>query len=74
MHGPEKPGGKQFCYFDGNAAVIVWTHEKLGQPTHIDMIGMARSENGDHSSLFNWYRFWHHRIGKCDTPNCVAHV
>jgi hypothetical protein len=35
---------------------------------------MARSENGDHSSLFNWYRFWHHRIGKCDTPNCVAHV
>ena len=39
-----------------------------------DMIGMARSENGDHSGLFNWFRFWHHRIGKCDTPNCVAQV
>ncbi len=74
MHGPDKPGGRQFCYFDGNVAVIVWTHEKLGQATHIDMIGIARSNSGDHSTLFNWYRFWHHRIGKCDTPGCVAQV
>ena len=73
-HGPGKPGGRQFCYFDGNVAVIVWTHEKLGQPSHIDLLGIARSNGSDHSNLFNWYRFWHHRIGKCATANCVAHL
>ena len=26
LHGPDKPGGRVFCYFDGNDAVIVWTH------------------------------------------------
>jgi serine/threonine-protein kinase len=74
LHGPDKPGGRQFCYFEGNVAVIVWTHEKLGQETHIDMIGIARSKGGDHANLFNWYRFWHHRVGKCDAVGCVAEI
>jgi hypothetical protein len=73
-HGPGKPGGRQFCYFDGNVAVMVWTHEKLGQPSHLDLLGMARSNGSDHANLFNWYRFWHHRIGKCALPNCVARL
>jgi hypothetical protein len=73
-HGPDKPGGRRFCYFEGNVAVLVWTHEKLGQQTHIDLLATARSNGSDHSNLFNWYRFWHHRIGKCDVPNCVARV
>ena len=34
MHGPDKPGGRTFCYFDGDDAVIVWTHQRLGQATH----------------------------------------
>ncbi len=38
LHGPDKPGGRVFCYFDGNDAVIVWTHERLGQPTHRDIL------------------------------------
>jgi serine/threonine-protein kinase len=71
-HGPGKPGGREFCYFDGDFAVIVWTHEKLGQASHIDMLGVARASGSDHSNLFNWYRFWHHRIGKCPAPDCVA--
>jgi Protein kinase domain len=73
-HGPGKPGGRQFCYFDGNVAVIVWTHEKLGQASHIDLLGSARSNGSDHSNLFNWFRFWHHRIGKCAIPDCVARL
>jgi hypothetical protein len=73
-HGPGKPGGREFCYFDGNVAVIVWTHEKLGQPSHIDLLGIARSNGSDHSNLFNWFRFWHHRIGKCAVPDCVARL
>ena len=73
-HGPGKPGGRRFCYFEGNVAVIVWTHEKLGQASHIDMLGVAREGGSDHPSLFNWWRFWHHRIGKCPQEGCVATV
>jgi len=71
-HGPGKPGGSRLCYFDGNVAVVAWTHEKYGQPSHINLLGIARSDGSDHSDLFNWYRFWHHRVGKCDAVNCVA--
>jgi len=71
-HGPDKPGGRLFCYFDGDFAVVVWTHEKLGQASHIDMLGVARAAGSDHSNLYNWFRFWHHRIGKCPAPDCVA--
>jgi serine/threonine protein kinase len=80
QHTPEvagkagKPGGRRFCYFDGNFAVIVWTHEKFGQPTHIDLLASGRAGGSDHASLFNWYRFWHHRLGKCTTANCVARI
>jgi serine/threonine protein kinase len=61
---PPKPGGSRFCYFDGDDAVMVWTHEKLAQPTHRDMLAIAREGSTDHAALFNWWRFWHHRIGK----------
>jgi serine/threonine protein kinase len=61
---PPKPGGERFCYFDGDDAVIVWTHKKLGQATHRDMLAIAREGGTDHAGLFNWWRFWHHRIGK----------
>ena len=64
LHGPDKPGGKDFCYFDGNDAVIVWTHEKLGQDTHTDMLGTATVGSSDHAGLFRWWRFWHHQMGK----------
>ena len=77
LHNPEpgaqpKPGGRRFCYFQGNVAVIVWLHEKLGQPTHIDMIGIANASGNDHFHLYGWYSFWHHTVGKCLAPNCVA--
>ncbi len=71
-HGPGKPGGRRFCYFDGDFAVIVWTHEKLGQASHISTLGIARASGSDHSNLYSWYRFWHHRIGKCPAPDCTA--
>ncbi len=61
---PPKPGGHRFCYFDGDDAVIVWTHERLGQANHRDILAVAREGDTDHAALFNWWRFWHHRIGK----------
>ena len=61
---PPKPGGHRFCYFDGDDAVIVWTHQRLGQVNHRDILALAREGDTDHAALFNWWRFWHHRIGK----------
>jgi serine/threonine protein kinase len=74
VHGPGKPGGRRFCYFDGNVAVVVWTHEKLGQASHIDLLGIARQGGSDHPSLFGWWRFWHHKIGKCEPEGCTARL
>jgi class 3 adenylate cyclase len=66
LHGPDKPGGRVFCYFDGNDAVIVWTHERLGQPNHKDVLAIARESGSDHAGLTRWWRPWHHEIGKAD--------
>ncbi len=63
-HGPGRPGGRRLCYFEGDDAVIVWLHEKLGQPDHRDMLGIARESGSDHAGLFRWWNPWHHRIGK----------
>jgi class 3 adenylate cyclase len=63
-HGPGKPGGRVFCYFDGNDAVIVWTHERRDQPTHRDILVIAREGGSDHGALTRWWRPWHHVIGK----------
>ena len=64
LHGPDKPGGRVFCYFDGNDAVVVWTHQRLGQPTHRDILVVAREGGSDHAGLTRWWRPWHHLIGK----------
>jgi class 3 adenylate cyclase len=66
LHGPGKPGGRVFCYFDGDDAVIVWTHARLGQPNHRDILAIAREGGSDHAGLTRWWRPWHHRIGKAD--------
>ena len=63
-HGPGRPGGRKLCYFEGDDAVIVWLHEKLGQPDHRDVLGIARESGSDHAGLFLWWKPWHHRIGK----------
>lgn len=64
LHGPGKPGGRVFCYFDGHDAVIVWTHERLNQPSHLDIMVTARESGSDHPGLTRWWRPAHHEIGK----------
>lgn len=63
-HGPGKPGGRVLCYFDGDDAVIVWTHERRGQASHKDILAIAREGGSDHARLFVWWQPWHHLIGK----------
>jgi class 3 adenylate cyclase len=64
LHGPDKPGGRALCYFDGDDAVIVWTHERRNQLTHRDVLVTAREGGSDHVSLTRWWRPWHHLVGK----------
>ena len=64
QHGAGKPGGRAFCYFDGDDAVIVWTHQRLGQPSHRDVLVTAREGGSDHVNLTRWWRPIHHLIGK----------
>jgi class 3 adenylate cyclase len=63
-HGPGKPGGRRLCYFDGDDAVIVWSHERLGQPNHRDILGKALEGGSDHVRLIGWWTYAHHLIGK----------
>jgi class 3 adenylate cyclase len=65
-HGPGKPGGRRLCYFDGDDAVIVWIHERLGQANHRDVLGIAREGGSDHVRLIGWWTFAHHLIGKVE--------
>jgi hypothetical protein len=65
-HGPGKPGGRRMCYFDGDDAVIVWTHERLGQPTHRDILAIAREGGSDHARLVGWWTVSHHLIAKVE--------
>jgi class 3 adenylate cyclase len=65
-HGPDKPGGRRLCYFDGNDAVIAWSHERLGQPTHRDVLAVAREGGSDHANLTSWWGYAHHLIGKVE--------
>jgi hypothetical protein len=71
-HETGKVGGQRFCQFEGDEAVIYWTHERLGQPSHRDMLGIARTNELANDDLFNWFRFWKERIGKCPQKDCTA--
>jgi class 3 adenylate cyclase len=64
VHGPGRPAGRFFFDFDGSDAVIVWTHERKNQPSHIDIMVTARESGSDPAGLTSWWRPWHHVIGK----------
>jgi hypothetical protein len=63
-HGPGQPGGRLFCYFSGENAIIVWTHRRFDQVTHRDILAMAMEGGSDHARLFRWWNPRHHLIGK----------
>jgi hypothetical protein len=74
-HPDKKRGGERFCYTDASGAVVAWTHERLGTPSHLDFIGVARlNGRGTESALYGWWNFWHQKLGKCPLPGCVAHL
>jgi predicted Ser/Thr protein kinase len=66
--GVEVEAGRLFCYTAEGNAFIGWTHLKRKgdeqQTDHIDLLATARIDESSHFELNDWWRFWHHRIGK----------
>ncbi len=68
-HAPDNPGGRGFCYSDGDHLVVVWTHVKTKadgtlQDNHIDLLGIAYAGSSSLDTLSTWWKFWRTRLGK----------
>ncbi len=60
-----KRGGRRVCLTEGNEFVVVWTHEKLGSPDHVDMLGVARKPGRSPTIFRSWWQAVNDNIGKC---------
>jgi hypothetical protein len=77
LHQTGKVGGRRFCTFvdapgGGQNAVVVWTHERLGQASHRDMLGVATNEEFSSRELYQFFNFWKDQLGKCPEEGCTA--
>ena len=61
-----KTGGVRVC---GNTAsgdsMILWTHEKLGNYDHVDMLGVASTSNRGANLFRSWWGAVKDDVGKC---------
>jgi serine/threonine-protein kinase len=61
-----KRGGRRFCGVDDNGNfVVVWTHEKIGAPDHVDMLGTAREPGRSPTTFNSWWQAVNDNLGKC---------
>jgi protein kinase-like protein len=61
-----KTGGVRVCgSADNGDSMVIWTHEKLGNYDHVDMLGVARA-TGRGANLFrSWWGAIKDDVGKC---------
>ena len=61
-----KTGGVRVCgSADNGDSMVMWTHEKLGNFDHVDMLGVARA-SGRGANLFrSWWGAIKDDVGKC---------
>jgi serine/threonine-protein kinase len=61
-----KRGGRRFCALaDNGDFLVVWTHEKIGAPDHVDMLGVAQEPGRSPVIFSNWWAAINDIIGKC---------
>jgi hypothetical protein len=77
LHATGKAGGRRYCAFvddgaGGEKAVVVWTHERLGQASHRDMVGIASNDELASRDLYTFFTFWKDQLGKCPDEGCTA--
>jgi tRNA A-37 threonylcarbamoyl transferase component Bud32 len=66
FHPTGKRGGRRVCFTDSQGRfVVVWTHEKLGSPDHVDMVGIAREPGRAPTTFQSWWGSVNDFIGKC---------
>ena len=58
-------GGRRLCFVDQSDFVIVWTHEKLGSPDHVDTLGIAREPGRSPTMFRTWWNALNDSLGKC---------
>ncbi len=74
-----KRGGRRDCGTDSDSNfVIVWTHEKIGAPDHVDMLGVAREPGRSPTTFTSWWAAVNDNIGKCrpkvSEESCTATI
>ena len=61
-----KRGGRRYCGVDANGSfVVTWTHEKIGAPDHVDMLGIAREPGRSPTTFTSWWSAINDNVGKC---------
>ena len=61
-----KRGGRRDCGTDSDGNfVVVWTHEKIGAPDHVDMLGIATEPGRSPTTFTSWWAAINDNIGKC---------
>ena len=65
-HSTGKTGGVRVCGSSaaGNS-MVVWTHEKLGSPDHVDMLGVAEASGRGANIFRGWWTAVKDDVGKC---------
>jgi serine/threonine-protein kinase len=61
-----KRGGRRFCGLaDNGDLLVVWTHEKLDDPQHVDMLGTAQEPGRSPTTFTSWWAAINDDVGKC---------
>ena len=61
-----KTGGVRVCgNADNGDSMVLWTHEKLGNDDHVDMLGVARTSDRGANLFRSWWGAIKNEVGKC---------
>ena len=61
-----KTGGVRVCgNADNGDSMILWTHERLGNLDHVDMLGVARTPSRGANLFRSWWNAIKDDVGKC---------
>ena len=70
-HGPDRLGGRNFCYLDGgDNATVVWTHVQRGQDDHESTLLVAQQGNLTFKNLRRWWDSNVDQIGRRGCAGC----
>ncbi len=70
-HGPDRLGGRNFCYLEGgDNATMVWMHVRRGQDDHEQTLLIAQQGNLTFKNLRRWWDANVDEIGRRECAGC----